>query len=89
VAAAGERVLGALDDALAALAAGYAQARRGVVREQVSARREFVDDLLAGAGDVAGLLARAPGFGLDLAARTRSRSSAPRRRSPTPRRCWA
>jgi sugar diacid utilization regulator len=67
VAAAGERVLGALDDALAALAAGYAQARRGVVREQVSARREFVDDLLAGSGDVAGLLARAPGFGLDLA----------------------
>jgi hypothetical protein len=65
--AAGERVLGALDDALAALAAGYAQARRGVVREQVSARREFVDDLLAGSGDVAGLLARAPGFGLDLA----------------------
>jgi sugar diacid utilization regulator len=67
VAAAGARVLRALDDALAALAAGYTQARRGVVREQVSARREFVDDLLAGRGDVAGLLARAPGFGLDLA----------------------
>lgn len=67
VAAAGERVLGAVDDAIAALAAGYAQARRGVVREQVSARREFVDDLLAGTGDVAGLLARAAGFGLDLA----------------------
>jgi sugar diacid utilization regulator len=67
VAAAGVRVLRALDDALAALAAGYTQARRGVVREQVSARREFVDDLLAGRADVAGLLARAPGFGLDLA----------------------
>jgi hypothetical protein len=67
VAAAGEQTLAALDDAIAALAAGFAQARRAVVREQVSARREFVDDLLGGRGDVAGLLARAPGFGLDLA----------------------
>ncbi|HEU5008663.1 MAG TPA: helix-turn-helix domain-containing protein [Jatrophihabitantaceae bacterium] len=67
VATAGERVLRALDEALAALAAGYGQARRTVVREQVSARREFVDDLLAGRGDVAGLLSHAPGFGLDLA----------------------
>lgn len=63
----GERVLRALDDALTAVATGYAQARRGVVREQISARREFVDDLLAGRGDIAGVLARAPGFGLDLA----------------------
>ncbi|HET6877281.1 MAG TPA: helix-turn-helix domain-containing protein [Jatrophihabitans sp.] len=67
VAAAAERILAALDDAIPALAAGYAQARRVVVREQVSARREFVDDLLGGQGDVAGLLGRAPGFGLDLA----------------------
>ena len=67
VAAAGDRVLRALDDGLVALAAGYANARRAVVREQVSERREFVDDLLAGRSDVAGLLARAPGFGLDLA----------------------
>jgi sugar diacid utilization regulator len=67
VTAAADRMLGALDEALVALAAGYGQARRAVVREQVSARREFVDDLLAGRGDVAGLLARAPGYGLELA----------------------
>lgn len=66
VATAGEVMLRAADDAVAALAQGYQLARRGVVREQEAARREFVDDLLAGTGDVAGLLERATGFGLDL-----------------------
>lgn len=66
VATAGEVMLRAVDDAVAALAQGYQLARRGVIREQESARREFVDDLLAGGADVAGLLERAAGFGLDL-----------------------
>jgi sugar diacid utilization regulator len=67
VAIAAEVVLRAVDDAVAALAQGYQVARRGLVREQESARREFIDDLLFGAADVAGLLERAAGFGLDLA----------------------
>lgn len=63
---AGEVVLRAVDDAVAALAEGYQLARRDLVRAQESARREFIDDLLLGAPDVTGLLLRAPGFGLDL-----------------------
>lgn len=61
-----EVMMQALDDAVAALAQGYQLARRGLIREQESARREFIDDLLAGATDVAGLIERAAGFGLDL-----------------------
>lgn len=57
VRAAGQRVLRACDDAVAALAEGYTSARRAMVR------REFVDDLLAGTADPAGLLVRAPSYG--------------------------
>ena len=66
VVTAGEVMLRAVEDATGALADGYQAARRGLVREQESARREFIDDLLSGRGDVAGLLERAAGFGLDL-----------------------
>jgi sugar diacid utilization regulator len=66
VAAAGEVALRAVDDAVAALSEGYQLARRSLVREQESARREFVDDLLSGRADVGGLVDRAAGFGLDL-----------------------
>ncbi len=59
-------MLRAVDDAAAALAQGYQAARRDLVREQESARREFIDDLLSGRADVVGLLERAAGFGLDL-----------------------
>lgn len=61
-----EVMLRALDDAVAALGQGYQIARRSMVREQESARREFIDDLLAGGGEVAGLFERAAGFGLNL-----------------------
>ena len=61
VRAAGQRVLRACDDAVAALVEGYTSARRAMVR------REFVDDLLAGTADPAGLLVRAPSYGLQLA----------------------
>ncbi|WP_432547607.1 PucR family transcriptional regulator [Kineococcus sp. SYSU DK004] len=68
LAAAGEVVLRAADDAAAALAEGYQLARRHLVPREEVARREFVDDLLGGSSDVPGLLRRAARFGLDLAA---------------------
>lgn len=67
VRAAGSAVLHVVDDAVAAVAAGYTDARRAIVRREESLRREFVDDLLSGAADPAGLLVRADGYGLDLA----------------------
>lgn len=65
--AVGEAVLRAADDAVAAAADGYQSARRWIIRREEAARREFVDDVLAGAGDVASLLERGEQFGLDLA----------------------
>ena len=67
VRAAGHRVLRACDDVVAALAEGYASARRAVVRREEALRREFVDDLLAGSSDPASLLVRAQSYGLQLA----------------------
>jgi sugar diacid utilization regulator len=67
VVTAGEVMLRAVEAAAAALADGYQAARRVLVRAQESARREFVDDLLSGRGEVASLLERATSFGLDLA----------------------
>jgi hypothetical protein len=66
VVVAGEVMLHAVDDVVASLAEGYQLARRALVRAQESARREFVDDLLVGVSDVAGLIRRASGFGMDL-----------------------
>lgn len=66
VVAAGEVMLRAVDDVVAALAEGFQKAQRALVRTQESARREFVDDLLTGAGAVADVLQRANGFGLQL-----------------------
>ncbi len=63
---AGEIVLHAVDDAVAAVGEGYQAARRAAIRLEASDRREFVDDLLAGTGDPIGMLARAEGYGLDL-----------------------
>lgn len=66
VVTAGEVMLHAVDDAVAELAEGFQLARRSLVRAEVSARREFVDDLLSGSADIAGVLGRAENFGLDL-----------------------
>ncbi len=63
----GQRVLRLCDDAVAALAEGYTDAGRGLLRREESARREFVDDLLAGTADPALLLSRAQAYGLRLA----------------------
>lgn len=64
---AARHVLRACDDAVAALTDGYASARRALVRREEAMRREFVDDLLAGVADPAGLLVRAEPYGLQLA----------------------
>jgi DNA-binding PucR family transcriptional regulator len=66
VVAAGQVMLHATDDVVAALAEGFQLARRALVRAEEGARREFFDDLLTGSADVVGLLHRATGFGLDL-----------------------
>ena len=63
---AGSAVLHVVDDAVAAVATGFMSARRAMVRREESLRREFVDDLLSGAADPAGLLVRADGYGLNL-----------------------
>lgn len=62
----GETVMRAAGDAVTAVSDGYQVARQSVIRRQEAARREFIDDLLTGSSDVAGLLSRAAGFGLDL-----------------------
>ncbi len=59
-------VLRASDSAVAAAAEGFQAARLSAVRREESARREFVDDLLGGTGDIGALAARAEQFGLDL-----------------------
>lgn len=66
VVAAGEIMLHAVDDAVAALTEGYQLARRSLVRIEESSRREFIDDLLTGGADVAGVLQRTARYGLDL-----------------------
>ncbi len=66
VVVAGQVMLHAVDDVVAELTEGFQLARRTLVRAQESARREFIDDLLSGTSDVAGVVHRAAGFGLDL-----------------------
>ena len=65
---AGELMLRAAQDVVAALTEGYQLARRELVAAQAAARREFVDDLLlGGTQELAGLVERAASFGLTLA----------------------
>jgi hypothetical protein len=58
----------AADEALAAVADGFTQVRREMLRQEVSARREFLDDLLHGRTGVGELLERGERFGLHLGA---------------------
>lgn len=60
-------VLRAADDAVAALADGYQQGQRDLIRQEEGLRREFIDDLLSGRGDLERLIAQADRFGLRLA----------------------
>lgn len=64
----GQAVWRAADDALAAMAAGYVDAQRLVVRREETLRLKFVDDLLGGSADVGSLVRRAESYGLSLAA---------------------
>lgn len=63
---AAEAVLRVLNDAVEVLVDGYQAARREMIRQEESLRREFVDDLLRGDADVSRMVARAEPFGLDL-----------------------
>jgi hypothetical protein len=65
VRAAAEAVLRVINDAVEVLVEGHQAARRHMIRQEESARREFVDDLLRGDTDVSRLVERAEPFGLD------------------------
>ena len=64
---AGEAVLRAVDDAVAAGVEGHQLARRELTRREEAARRELFDDLLSGRPDSKGVTHRAAEFGLNLA----------------------
>lgn len=66
--AVGEVVWRAADDALAALAAGYLDVQRLVVRQEESHRLQFFADLLGGHADLGTLVERGQAYGLALAA---------------------
>src|SRR3954451_20579669 len=56
---AGQSVLRAADDAVAALCDGYSSAQQAAARAEAEQRRQLVDDLLSGTSDVGSLLPRA------------------------------
>ncbi|WP_046508991.1 PucR family transcriptional regulator [Streptomyces odonnellii] len=60
------RILAAVEQAVDAFAEGYERAQRLAVRQEVGARREFVDDQLYGRSDPGRLAERAERFGLRL-----------------------
>jgi sugar diacid utilization regulator len=64
---AGEAVLRAIDEAVAAGVEGHQLARRELTRREEAARRELFDDLLSGRPSASGVVSRAADFGLDLA----------------------
>src|SRR5215212_1961130 len=66
VRAAAEAVLRVVNDAVQVLVEGHQAARRQMIRQEESTRREFVDDLLRGDADISRLVERAEPFGLDL-----------------------
>jgi sugar diacid utilization regulator len=67
IVSAGEAVLRAIDEAVAAGVEGHQLARRELTRREEAARRELFDDLLSGRPASGGVVARAADFGLDLA----------------------
>ncbi len=66
VRAAAEAVLRLLDDSVGVLVEGYQSARREMIRQEESLRREVIDDLLRGDADVSRMIQRAEPFGLDF-----------------------
>lgn len=63
---AADAVLQVVGDAVAILVDGYQDERREAIRREEALRRAFIDDLLRGDADIAGLVERAEPFGLDL-----------------------
>ncbi|CAM5698034.1 PucR family transcriptional regulator OS=Streptomyces alboniger OX=132473 GN=CP975_02135 PE=3 SV=1 [Streptomyces alboniger] len=61
-----EHLLAAATQAIDAFAEGYERAQRLITRQEESARREFIDDLLYGRAGPGDLAARAERFGLRL-----------------------
>ncbi|WP_405982948.1 PucR family transcriptional regulator [Streptomyces sp. NBC_00158] len=59
-----DRLLAAVEQAIDAFAEGFEHAQDSAVRQEDSARREFVDDLLYGRSDLGRLAERAERFGL-------------------------
>lgn len=66
--AAGEAIFRAADRSVGALVEGYEAAQQLEIRREEAVRREFVDDLLLGRGDVSSVAERASRFGLHLTA---------------------
>lgn len=64
--AAAETMLRVVNEAVDVLIDGHQAARRAMIRQEESVRREFIDDLLRGDADVSRLIQRAQPFGLDL-----------------------
>ena len=62
----GTLVLGAVDDAVAAVCGGYQEASRAALRAEEASRRELIDDLLTGSSDAAALADGASALGLRL-----------------------
>ncbi len=60
----GAAVLQTVDDALAQVATGYADAGRVMLRNDEANRRDFIDDLLLGSGETSSLFTRAEHYGL-------------------------
>lgn len=63
---AGHTLLDAIRRDIPVLVEGYQNAGHDLIRQEESARLEFIDDLLRGDADVASLVQRAEPFGLDL-----------------------
>jgi sugar diacid utilization regulator len=62
------RLLDLIRTAVPLLVQGYENAGQHLIRQEETARREFIDDLLRGDADIAGIVQRAEPFGLDLRA---------------------
>lgn len=66
--AAAQTLLDGIRAAVPVLVEGYQNAGQRLIRQEETVRREFIDDLLRGDADVAGLVQRAEPFGIDLSA---------------------
>ena len=65
---AAETMLAGIRRAVPQLVEGYQNAGQQLIRQEETVRREFIDDLLRGDADIAGIVQRAEPFGIDLTA---------------------